>query len=399
MNRSRFQYLLEKHKQSALSAEEKEEFLQLPDTGELMQWLEEDLRQEWEQFSGQQVLAAAEKEQLLQQIVQQLPHAAAKHRPLHYIKLAVFAAAACLLAVVAGIYLFKQQHAGQVKQPVATTQPAPLPLVAGGNKAVLTLADGSKIMLDSAANGTLAKQGATALVKTAGGILAYRQIQGATPATSPLYNKMETPRGGVYQLILPDGTTVWLNSASSIRYPSVFTGTYRQVEISGEAYFQVAKNETQPFIVSTAGMQVQVLGTEFNLMAYTDEDAIKTTLVNGAVKLVKNNSSRVIKPGEQGSLENGHQDFVVSHADLKSALAWKQGYFRFDGAKITAIMRQVARWYDVEIVYEGKIPEEEFYGFIPKKENASEILEALQLTHNVHFRQEGRKIIVLAGNG
>jgi len=299
------------------------------------------------------------------------------------------AAAAVLLLLVSAYLLLRPGKRATGKTAVAVD------LAPGGNKAVLILDDGTKIALDSAATGTVATQGVVHIVKTATDELSYRAT--AHPGEAVSYNTLQTPRGGQYRLTLPDGTRVWLNSASSIRYPSAFTGKDRQVEVSGEAYFDVAKDVQKPFLVRTRNMQVQVLGTAFNLMAYADEEEVQTTLVTGAVEVVKDKERQLVKPGQQAVLADGAASFRVGEADLKSVLAWKDGFFRFDGGGIAAIMRQMARWYDVEIVYEGAPPAEQFYGFLPRQQYASQILDALELTQNVHFRMEGKKIVVMAG--
>ena len=300
-------------------------------------------------------------------------------------------AAAVLLLLVSAYLLFRPG------KRTAQTAAAATDLAPGGNRAILILDDGRKITLDSAATGTIATQGVVNIVKTATDELSYRAT--AHPGEAVSYNTLQTPRGGQYRLTLPDGTRVWLNSASSIRYPSAFTGKDRSVEVAGEAYFDVAKDVQKPFLVKARNMEVQVLGTAFNLMAYADEEEVQTTLVTGAVEVVKDKERQLVRPGQQAVLADGSSSFRVGEADLKSVLAWKDGFFRFDGGGIAAIMRQMARWYDVEIVYEGARPAEQFYGFLPRQQYASQILEALELTQNVHFRMEGKKIVVMAGPG
>ena len=299
-------------------------------------------------------------------------------------------AAAALIVLLGAVYLFSRSGKKPEQSPSLTRSLAP-----GGNKAVLTLGDGTKITLDSTANGLVSQQGSVRVVKTATDELSYQTTAGSANTVS--YNTMETPRGGQYRLSLPDGTKVWLNSASSIRYPNIFTGDHRSVDITGEAYFEVANDSKRPFQVMTGNMQVQVLGTAFNLMAYPDEEEVLTTLVTGAVVVKKDQTTQVLKPGQQAILANGSSSFRTTTPDMGSVLAWKDGYFKFDNGGIATIMRQLARWYDVEIVYEGTPPAEQFYGFLPRQENAAEILNALELTNNVHFRVEGKRIVVIAG--
>ena len=207
-----------------------------------------------------------------------------------------------------------------------------LSLPPASDKAILTLANGTRIVLDNAANGNLAQQGNTRVVKLAGGQLAYQA--GATdPQAPPVYNEMTTPRGGYYQLVLPDGSKVWLDAASSVRYPTAFTGTTRSVELSGEAYFEIAPNASQPFLITSNGVTVQVLGTEFNLMAYADEDAVRTTLVSGSVRADPRKGDQLqIRPGQQASWPRSGDALKLVAPDMQEVLAWKQGEFRFQAS-------------------------------------------------------------------
>jgi len=264
----------------------------------------------------------------------------------------------------------------------------------GKNTAILTLADGSTIVLDSAKNGALTSQGNTKVIKLNNGQLAYSS-SGAT--NEVLYNTMSTPRGGQYKLVLSDGSKVWLNAASSIHYPTSFPGNERKVEITGEAYFEVAHDAKKPFKVSVNNMEVQVLGTHFNVNAYRDERTINTTLLEGSVKVTKGSSMSILKPGQQAIIQQAGDDkkiTVENNIDVEAVIAWKNGYFSFTNADMTAVMRQISRWYDVDIVYEGKIPDRKFGGEISRNLNASQALKILQAS-KVHFRIEGKKIIVL----
>ena len=306
--------------------------------------------------------------------------------------LRVAAAAAVVLMLGTGSFYFLSRNVKKDNGLSAVRAVAP----PATSNAILTLANGTRIALDSADNGSLAIEGNARITKQADGQLVYEKT--AADNNGPMYNTLTVPRGSkVVYIELADGSKVWLNTASSIRYPTTFTGSDREVTLSGEAYFDVAKDARRPFLVRTGNMQVQVLGTEFNLMAYPDEEAVQTTLVAGAIEVVKDKERKLVKPGQQAGLANGASSFRIGQADLRSVLAWKEGLFRFDGAGIGAIMRQMARWYDVEIVYEGTPPVEQFYGFLPRQEYASQILEALELTQNVHFRMEGKKIVVMAG--
>jgi transmembrane sensor len=301
-------------------------------------------------------------------------------------------------AVVIGLigtatYFVIGQHSGHNLNltPVAieATDVAP-----GGNRAMLTLADGSKIILDNAQDGKLAKQGNVQISKVRSGEITYNSL-GERP-TGSAFNTVATPRGGQFMIDLPDGTKVWLNAASSIRYPTVFTGTERDVEITGEAYFEVARNIVKPFHVSVNAMGVTVLGTHFNIMAYSEESSIKTTLLEGSVKVTKGSETVLLKPGQQAVLSNQNGALAINPADAEEAIAWKSGRFEFNGS-IQSIMRQIERWYDIEVVYEGNVASKSFGGAISRKKNVSEVLKLLELTGSIHFKIEGRKITVIAG--
>ncbi len=261
----------------------------------------------------------------------------------------------------------------------------------GGDKAILTLADGSTIVLDTMQNGNLAQQGNTTVIKL-DGKLAYNAANAG--ANDIAYNTLTTPRGGQYQVELPDGTRVWLNAASSLRFPTAFVGGERRVEISGEAYFEVAKNKAMPFVVSVNGTEVHVLGTHFNVMAYSEEGKIATTLLEGSVQVSKAGKKHVIVPGQQAVWkENG--DFNLNgDIDLEEVVSWKNGKFHFNNADIKVIMRQIARWYDVDVEYRDNLSETQLGGIVSRKEDLRQLLSYFEMTGKVKFNLEGRKIIV-----
>ncbi|RAJ80072.1 FecR protein [Chitinophaga dinghuensis] len=249
-----------------------------------------------------------------------------------------------------------------------------------GNQAVLTLGNGQQVVLDNTQKGALSMQQGTAVDS---GKITYQ------PGTETVeYNTLSTPRGMQYQVILPDGSHVWLNAASSLRYPTAFTGNQRVVELSGEAYFDVAPKASQAFLVKTRNSTVTVLGTAFNLMAYDDETTVNTTLINGAVKV----NEVVLKPGEQASVGNHTQ---VSRVDTSEVLAWKEGRFKFKNADIRKIMRQVARWYNVDISYSDSIEVEGLSGDVQQQQHIDQLLETLEATGDVKFMISGRKITVM----
>lgn len=260
----------------------------------------------------------------------------------------------------------------------------------GGNKALLTLSDGTTIILDDAKTGQIAQQGNTQIAKLANGQLVYKALYGK--ATEIAFNTLSTPRGGQFKLTLPDGSEVWLNAASSIKYPTAFIGNERKVEISGEAYFEIVHNAA-PFKVSVNGMEVKVLGTHFNINAYNDEAFVKTTLLEGSIRLTKGSGVTTLRPGQQAQLRNSGNIKVINNVDMDQVVAWKNGYFSFNRADLQTVMRQIARWYDVEIIYDGEIPERQFGGKIDRYGNLWEVLKILEES-KVHFRIEEKKIIV-----
>ncbi len=261
----------------------------------------------------------------------------------------------------------------------------------GGNKAILTLANGSSIILGDVKNGALAQQGNTTIVK-ADGKLSYETKQKANGST--LFNTIVTPRGGQYQVVLPDGSEVWLNAASSLRFPTAFTGKDRRVEITGEAYFEIAKDAARPFYVKVGSSEVQVLGTNFDIMAYTEESTLKTTLIEGSVRFVNGGNASVLTPGQQSRLNKDGRISIAGNVDATEVLAWKNGSFHFENAGIEDVMRQMSRWYDVDIAYDNKNGTNHFYADIPRTTNLSDALKALSLTGKVHFEIQGKKIIV-----
>ncbi len=304
-----------------------------------------------------------------------------------------WAIAAALVGVaIGGWLLFRARPA----EPAAV-HPAPQQDRApGGNVATLTLANGQRITLDSAHNGQLTQQGNTQITKLKDGRLAYKVVD-QDPAISGT-NTLSTPRGGQYRLTLPDGSEVWLNAASSITYPTAFAGPERKVSVSGEAYFEIAPDAHHPFMVAVQSARstetIQVLGTSFNVNAYGDEESLATTLLSGSVRLVSGDNRMLLKPGEQGLLQADGKMRLDPNANVEEVVAWKNGLFHFENADINEVMRQIARWYDVEVVMDGKMPStEKFDGEISRSSNLTEVLKILQLS-NIHFSIEGKKVTV-----
>ncbi|MFT3702124.1 MAG: DUF4974 domain-containing protein [Agriterribacter sp.] len=316
-----------------------------------------------------------------------------------------WAAAALLIMIGAGtMYYMLHNSREQLPQTVkAENNRYKNDIPPGRSGAILTLSDGSTVNLDTAQQGLLAVQGSTKLT-SANGVISYEKTHAS--GSEPLYNIVNTPRGRQFKIVLSDGSQVWLNAASSIRYPAVFEGAQRKVQITGEAYFEVAPvyakstNKKIPFIVqfttpSGYSGEVNVLGTHFNVNAYAEENAVKTTLLEGSVKvLLDNNESAMLQPGEQVGISKNGKMKVSADVDVDAVMAWKNGYFSFNKTDMATLMREISRWYDVEIEYAGAIPDRKFGGEISRSSNASDVLKIMEES-KVFFKIEGKKIIVL----
>jgi transmembrane sensor len=302
-------------------------------------------------------------------------------------------AASVLILIAIGLFFWKDSEQENSKKRIYTVVKAQK-ILPGSNKAYLTTANGSIITLDGAANGVLVAQSGVTVSKIGEGLLRYAgHSKSSVPDTG--FNLITTPRGGQYQVELADGTRVWLNAATSLKYPASFTGKQRKVELSGEAYFEVAKNPSKPFLVTVNGITVQVLGTHFNIMGYNDEKAVKTTLLEGAVKLAFNGHTALLKPGEQGLLNKSQNAFDVNNVDVDDVVAWKNGFFAFNNEDIQTIMKRVSRWYDVDVVFPENFKRKNFGGTMSRFKDVSEVLKSLELTGSVHFKLEGRRITVM----
>jgi transmembrane sensor len=390
-----------------LSEAEKEELLhwlqQKKQHQEWRDWLSEgdglsELNKEYATFKA---AATQELEAFHQQHLQQ-PVIAAPPTPVQFLRRAWIPYAAAVLLLLAGAWFFlpgKIKNTALAKQePKETKQIMP-----GQDGAILTLADGSKILLDSVGNGIVAHQsGADLSVKN--GQLEYKTAgKGSTEET---FNTLATPKGRQFKILLPDGTMAWLNAASSIRFPTQFTNDTRRVVISGEVYFEVASMQKAgkiiPFIVNADDkFEVEVLGTHFNVNAYADEPTLNTTLLEGkvAVTMIRRTGSQkiVLKPGDQASLTmHGDivENMVVKAGDIGKVMAWKNGVFDFEDARIDEVMRQLKRWYDIEVKYESGVPNIEFVGKMTRDIPLNGLLIILEKS-NVHFRLEGRTLIVM----
>lgn len=324
------------------------------------------------------------------------------------------AAVLLLLAGAAGYLIWTNKGQPATAQQAGPDSRFKNDIAPGGNKATLTLSNGQMILLDSSSNGTLARQGNASVVKLNSGQLAYRtadgrepadQRQTATAAPAPLiYNTLSTPRGGQYQLALPDGSKVWLNAASSIRYPTTFSGRERKVEITGEAYFEIAKNAAMPFKVKIAtqrggggggaendGGEIEVLGTSFNIMAYEDDTVSSTTLLEGAVKITKGMTTRTITPGQQLITGNKGSVRIIPDIDVQKTIAWKNGKFIFYNDDIVSIMKQLTRWYDIDVRMTGVV-HDHYTGGISRQVNISQVLKMIEAAGGVSFSVQGKEV-------
>ena len=299
-------------------------------------------------------------------------------------------AAASILLILAGGTYFLVHHKNN---SFNDAQQLAHDIAPGSNKATLTLANGKQIVLTGAQNGKLALQNNTTVNKTADGQVIYRSSTNKTADNNEIiYNTMSTPKGGQYHLTLADGTNVWLNAASSIRYPVAFSGNERKVEITGEVYFEVKHNALKPFRVVSDKQTIEVLGTHFNINAYPNESAVKTTLLEGSVRVNTNGSKATLKVGQQSTLIGNKIN--IADVDVNEVIAWKDGYFEFSGTDIQTIMRQLSRWYDVDVVFEGVITPETFTGRISRNKNISQVLKIVKASKSVNIEIQGRRIMV-----
>jgi len=339
------------------------------------------------------------EEENLQQLLLAIHHPVQKPKRL---VLRYSIAAAILFILGFGILYFTKEQPLIAIQKVANSDKE-IDILPGKDRAILTLADGSKVILDDVKDGKISETGNLTITKTKSGQLIYQANAVPTKTGAIAYHTIETPRGGQYQVFLPDGTKVWLNASSSLTYPVQFTESERKVKLIGEAYFEVAKmsfNKLRmtdikgkreegtrriPFFVNTGNQLLEVLGTHFNVNGYMDEQTIKTTLVEGSVKVSNLNtqSSKIIKPGQQSII--GSQTFLIGDVDTDDETAWKDGLFRFNNSNLKNILYQLERWYDIKIDY-ANLPNKRFNGMIPRKVKLSEVLNMLELTGSIDFK-------------
>jgi transmembrane sensor len=300
----------------------------------------------------------------------------------------VAAAASLLLGLGTATYEIAHRPAA----PTVAVAPAPVGREPASTHAQLRLANGQVLNLDELHNGRV-WTGDGIRVSQRGGVVRYESV-GTGPVGTVAYHTLAAPRGSRYQLVLPDGSQVWLNAASSLRFPTAFVGAQRRVELSGEAYFEVAHNKRQPFRVEAGGTAVQVLGTHFDVMAYPDEPGVRTTLLEGAVNIERGGRTARLRPGQQATCAPGSPEIVVGAADVEAAVAWKQDLFAFRGHSLPEVMRQLGRWYNVDVHYAPTLPESHYSGLISRRSTLPKVLEMLTQTGNVRFEQQGRTVHV-----
>jgi len=399
MDKTRIQYLLHQYADNLASKEEMEEMFALLNEAENEDALKQAILESAEPYTTEIELPQQQWNKMWATIQSATTQKPRSQQIISMRWLRVAAAAVILFAIAGVVYFFSEKSAAKTAI-AAINNSYNNDVLPGGDKAILTLADGTKIILDTAHNGSLVQQGNTIIVKNKTGQLVYNA--GKENAEQVLYNTVTTPVGGKYQLVLPDGSMVWLNAASSLRFPAAFTGSERDVELTGEAYFEVAKNAAMPFHVKADGADVKVLGTHFNVMAYPDEQTINTTLLEGKVKITQGETEKFLEPGMQAIVDKKTRTIKVTSANTEQSTGWKNDMFRFKETSIQELMRQVERWYNVEVEYRTQRSDQAYTGMVPRTQNVSALLQYLELTGTVHFQIEhsstpgkAGKIIVL----
>ncbi|MFD1630279.1 FecR family protein [Pseudopedobacter beijingensis] len=329
----------------------------------------------------------AAKDNIWQNIVKERP--IGQNKGIRYSRIV---AAASVIVIMGFAYYFFNSEV-QLKNNTAIENYAAI--IPGGNKAYLTLADGKKINLTDLDSGMTITQEGIKVIKKSNGELVYEITDAVASAAQETIgnNTIETPVGGQYQVLLPDGTKVWLNSSSSLQYPVKFSSNERRVTLTGEGYFEVKSDKTKPFKVVSENQTIEVLGTKFNVNTYKDEPAVRTTLLEGSVKVSLANETEILRPGEQSAIKG--QQISIQKVDTEQAVAWYRGDFAFEGAELKNIMRQISRWYNVEVVYQGDVGDIKFGGSISRSKDIQEVLKVLSMTQGVNFKLEGRRVLVM----
>lgn len=385
--KKRISYLLKVYSNKKATREEADELFEWVKKGKEKP-LKEHIEKLVSEYNLNELVPAVEWGKMYERILEEKERldAQPKLRKMSWVHWA--AAAVVVLLLGSGYYYFTRQNQPQkavVFQPKKTNDIAPPNTV----NAVLTLSNGKKIILDSTGNGVVAMQGKVNVVKLADGEIVYKGN-----SENIEYNTLSNPRGSkVISLALADGSKVWLNAASTLKYPTAFASNERKVEVTGEAYFEVSHNAAMPFIVTKGETSVRVLGTHFNVNAYDDEKSLDVTLLEGSVKVSNGNENVFISPGQQADIQDARLT-VHNDADLEEVMAWKNGLFSYNGADVEAIMRQVSRWYNVDVIFEKPVTEK-FYAQVSRNTNVSKLLKMLEATKAVHFKINGKTITVM----
>lgn len=304
--------------------------------------------------------------------------------------------AAATIAILISVSLYLFTRSVEKNNTVVKSHVAKEVITPGSNVAVLTLGNGKKVVLNNSINGKLTTQGNTTITKTSAGHITYLVTGRDDSRNMPVsFNVITTPAGGQYTVTLPDGSNVWLNAASSLRYPSRFSGAERHVQLHGEAYFEIHKNKNVPFTVTAEGVNVKVLGTHFNIMAYNNEPSVNTTLLEGSVALSSKGEQKIIIPGQQAVVNKAGDHIAVQPVNVADAVAWKNGYFSFRKSNIRTAMNKIARWYNAEVEYRGNVNNKILGGTVSRAENIEKLLSYLELTGIAKFKIEGRRVIVI----
>lgn len=386
--KERLVYLLEKYADNTCQKDEFQELFSLIEESEFDSELHSFMQIEWDKGSNEPMASEPNWDKMYEQIVRPKKRYTFKLGPV------LSAAAVLLIALSVGIHLFvnkKDQVSSNFALSASANEIAP-----GGNRAILTLSDGRVVDLNPENDMVIID---AAQLKYSDGTEIATIDEGSAISE---FNTIATPKGGQYTIVLPDGSKVWLNAESSLTFPaSSFMKKERRLELKGEAYFEVARDEKVPFVVTSKGQEVKVLGTHFNVNAYSDEGVIKTTLLEGSVRVStglnsSNATSQLLIPNQQSAVSIGSNSIKVNTIDPLLEIAWKNGLFDFQDKSLEQVMRELARWYDLEIIYEGDVPHMEFFGKIRRNNNLAEVLHILESAELSFKVEDGRKLIITA---
>lgn len=393
----KLEYLFNKYMSNNCSIMEKEQLAQMVLLPENKNYIIKLLENEWNNSTEREKMSEEKVEQILQSIfnenptpLKQLPNPFAiipVHKKVNWHKFAVAASVLIIAGISVYIFLQKISNSSQQNKPVVSSSDIKAPRL---SKAVIILSNGAQLALDSIKQGTLALQDSVHIIKNVNGEIVYKGS-----STQITYNTLYNPRGSkIVNITLQDGTKVWLNNESSLKYPTAFYGNERKVEVSGEAYFEVAPSTAKKFLVITEGVTTEVWGTHFNVNAYSSTTSVKVTLLQGSIKVINNNSSKFIAPGQQAQLNSTEEININKNVDTDEVTAWKDGLFNFNSLSIQEIMREIEKWYDINVAYEGRQTNKHFSGIFSREDDISEILKMMEMA-GIKFRIEGKKVTVI----